>query len=70
MESRLKPTSPEPFDGDWCLVDLTAPITEEATRYAHALGMDFSAFMIIALEERLSVLRHEIKGIKEGTNFD
>jgi hypothetical protein len=49
--------SPEPMDGDWCLVDLSEEITEEATKVAHALGMDFHAFMCIALEEKLARLR-------------
>ncbi len=47
----------EPMDGDWCLVDLSEEITEEATKVAHALGMDFYAFMRIALEEKLVRLR-------------
>ncbi len=44
----------ERSDGDWCLVDLSDEITEEATRVAHALGMDFYEFMCVALEEKLA----------------
>ena len=44
-------------DGDWCLVDLSESVAEEATKYAHALGMDFHAFMTAALEEKLAELR-------------
>lgn len=51
--------SHEPMDGDWCLVDLSEEITEEATKVAHALGMDFYAFMRIALEEKLVGLRRD-----------
>jgi len=47
----------EPLDGDWCLIDLSEPITEEATKYAHALGMDFHDFMCAALEEKLVKVR-------------
>jgi hypothetical protein len=47
----------EPMDGDWCLVSLSDEITEEATKAAHALGMDFHAFMRVALEEKLARLR-------------
>ena len=50
----------EPMDGDWCLVDLSDEITEEATRVAHALGMDFYAFMCVALEEKLARLRDDV----------
>ncbi len=45
------------MDGDWCLVCLSDKITEEATKAAHALGMDFHAFMCVALEEKLARLR-------------
>jgi hypothetical protein len=47
----------EPLDGDWCLVDLSEEICEEATKVAHALGMNFHAFMCAALEEKLARLR-------------
>lgn len=47
----------EPGDGDWCLVDLSGGVAEEATKVAHALGMDFHAFMCEALEEKLARLR-------------
>jgi len=46
-----------PSDGDWCLVDLSEDITEEATKAAHAQGMDFHAFMCLALSEKLARLR-------------
>jgi hypothetical protein len=70
----------EPYDGDWCLVDLGEPITEEATTVAHALGLSFEQFMHLALEEKLAPLRgdealmrsvkdvrweHTLKGIVE-----
>lgn len=45
------------MDGDWCLIDLSEPIMEEATRYAHALGMNFYHFLCVALEEKLAKLR-------------
>jgi len=48
---------PEPTDGDWCLVDLSDEPVEEATRFAHALGINFEQFMHIALEEKLARLR-------------
>ena len=57
MAAELIDESREPMDGDWCLVDLSDEITEEATRVAHALGMDFEAFMRAALEEKLARLR-------------
>jgi hypothetical protein len=47
----------EPGDGDWCLVDLSDEPVEEATRVAHALGMNFEQFIHIALEEKLAKLR-------------
>lgn len=47
------------MDGDWCLVDLSDPILEEATRYAHALGLDFHEFMCAAVEEKLVKLRED-----------
>jgi hypothetical protein len=47
----------EPMDGDWCLVDLSDEPVEEATKVAHALGMNFEQFMHIALEEKLAKLR-------------
>lgn len=47
----------EPSDGDWCLVDLSDEPVEEATRVAHAFGMNFEQFMHIALEEKLARLR-------------
>lgn len=52
-----KPQTDEPLDGDWCLVDLSEPITEEATKHAHALGMNFHDFMCEALEEKLLKVR-------------
>jgi hypothetical protein len=45
------------MDGDWCLVDLSDEITEEATKVAHTLGMDFYAFMCVALQEKLARMR-------------
>jgi hypothetical protein len=57
MAAELTNESREPMDGDWCLVDLSDEITEEATKTAHALGMDFHAFMCVALEEKLARLR-------------
>jgi hypothetical protein len=57
MEAELNDKSREPIDGDWCLVDLSEEITEEATKVAHALGMDFHAFMCAALDEKLARLR-------------
>jgi hypothetical protein len=57
MAAELTNESREPMDGDWCLVDLSDEITEEATKVAHALGMDFHAFMRVALEEKLARLR-------------
>lgn len=51
----------EPADGDWCLVDLSDPIPEEATKMAHALGMDFHEFMRQALEEKLAGLKGDEK---------
>jgi len=47
----------EPYDGDWCLVDLSDTTIEEATKVAHALGVDFYMFMCMALEEKLAGLR-------------
>ena len=47
------------MDGDWCLVDLSEPIMEEATKYAHVLGMNFHDFMCAALEEKLAKLRSD-----------
>lgn len=54
-----KPVNPsyEPMDGDWCLLDLSYGITEDATKTAHALGMDFYAFMNLALKAKLALLR-------------
>jgi hypothetical protein len=57
MAAEVNNESREPMDGDWCLVDLSDEITEEATKVAHALGMDFHAFMRVALEEKLARLR-------------
>jgi hypothetical protein len=57
MATELTNESREPMDGDWCLVNLSDEVTEEATRVAHALGMDFQAFMRVALEEKLERLR-------------
>jgi hypothetical protein len=57
MAAAVKSESEEPMDGEWCLVDLSDEITEEATKVAHALGMDFHAFMCAALEEKLARLR-------------
>jgi hypothetical protein len=57
MRAERNDGSPEPMDGDWCLVDLSDGITEEATKVAHALGMDFHAFMCAALAEKLARLR-------------
>lgn len=45
------------MDGDWCLVDLSEPIMEEATKYAHALGMNFYQFVCTVLEEKLAQTR-------------
>jgi hypothetical protein len=50
-------TDNEPADGDWDLVDLSEDVVFEATRMAHALGMEFHAFMINALEEKMA--RHK-----------
>lgn len=47
----------EPLDGDWCLIDLSEPIMEEATKYAHALGMNFHDFVCEALDEKLLKVR-------------
>lgn len=47
----------ELMDGDWCLVDLSDPIAEEATKVAHALGMSFYEFTCVALEEKLAGMR-------------
>jgi hypothetical protein len=47
------------MDGDWCLVDLTEPIMEEATKYAHALGMNFHDFISAAVDEKLAKLRSD-----------
>jgi hypothetical protein len=57
MAAEIEVESQEPVDGEWCLVDLSDEITEEATKVAHALGMDFHAFMCAALEEKLARLR-------------
>lgn len=59
-ETKSMKTS-EPMDGDWCLIDLSEPIMEEATKYAHALGMNFHDFMCAALEEKLAKLRGDEK---------
>lgn len=59
MAAEIEVESQEPVDGEWCLVDLSDEITEEATKVAHALGMDFHAFMCVALEEKLARLRGE-----------
>jgi hypothetical protein len=61
MSDESIPTQPEPGDGDWCLVDLSDAITEEATKFAHALGMDFYAFMCLALEEKLAGMRGDVE---------
>ncbi len=47
------------MDGDWSLVDLGDPIPKEATKVAHALGMNFEEFMYMVLEEKLQTLRNE-----------
>lgn len=47
----------EPMDGDWCLVDLSDGICEEATKFAHAMGMSFEKFVCLALEEKLTEMR-------------
>ncbi len=47
----------EPGDGDWCLVDLSDTPVEEATKVAHALGINFHTFMCMALEEKLATMR-------------
>ncbi len=45
------------MDGDWSLVDLGDPIPKEATKVAHAMGMNFEEFMYMVLEEKLQTLR-------------
>ena len=45
------------MDGDWCLVDLSDGICEEATKLAHAMGMSFEKFVCLALEEKLTEMR-------------
>ena len=67
MDAKSIDESSEPMDGDWCLVDLSDEITEEATKVAHALGMDFHAFMRVALEEKLVRLRG---GAELGRSLD
>ena len=57
MEPELIDKPDEPLDGDWCLVDLSEEICGEATKAAHALGMNFHDFMCAALEEKLAGLR-------------
>ena len=57
MDAPIVDESVEPSDGEWCLVDLSDEITEEATKVAHALGVDFYTFMCAALEEKLAPLR-------------
>jgi hypothetical protein len=61
MDEPLDMQLNEPLDGDWYLVDLSDPITEEATKMAHALGMNFYDFMCQALEEKLAGLRGDEK---------
>ncbi len=47
------------MDGDWCLVDLGDDIPKEATKVAHAMGMNFEEFMYMVLEEKLQSLRND-----------
>jgi hypothetical protein len=47
------------MDGDWSLVDLGDPIPKEATKVAHALGMNFEEFVYMVLEEKLQTLRND-----------
>jgi hypothetical protein len=47
------------MDGDWSLVDLGDPIPKEATKVAHAMGMNFEEFMYMVLEEKLKSLRND-----------
>jgi len=55
----------EPSDGDWCLVDLGDEIPQEATKVAHAMGMNFEEFMYMVLEEKLQSLRNDKTLMKE-----
>src|SRR5579863_10380215 len=59
MEEEKKNEAREPSDGDWCLVDLSDEVTERATNWAHAMGMDFEAFMCLALEEKMARLAED-----------
>ena len=56
MDGQIIAQEREPSDGDWCMVDLSEDIPLEATRAAHALGMEFEAFMKLALQEKLATL--------------
>jgi len=47
------------MDGDWSLVDLGDPIPKEATKFAHAMGMNFEEFMYTVLEEKMQSLRND-----------
>jgi hypothetical protein len=59
MKSKFTPHVGEPADGDWSLVDLGDPIPKEATKFAHALGMNFEEFMYMVLEEKMQTLRDD-----------
>jgi len=59
MKSKFEPHVGEPMDGDWSLVDLGDPIPKEATKVAHALGMNFEEFVYMVLEEKLQTLRND-----------
>jgi hypothetical protein len=59
MDTELTNLKNEPGDGDWCLVNLSDDLTEEATKVAHTIGVDFCTFMCMALEEKLSKMRHD-----------
>lgn len=59
MEEETKNEAREPSDGDWCFVDLSDNIPERATNWAHAMGMDFEAFMCLALEEKMARLAED-----------
>jgi len=61
MESELPDEAREPADGDWSLVDLSDELCEEATKVAHALGLDFDSFMKVALREKLDRMRESGK---------
>lgn len=59
METEMQVEVHAPSDGDWCMVDLSDDIPERATNWAHAMGMNFEAFMCLALEEKMARLAED-----------